>query len=223
MNTEDRDVDSLSALSSVRPILKWAGGKRQLLPQIRRFYPTEFKNYFEPFVGSGAVFFDLHNLGLLGGRQSTLIDNSADLIGCYLSIRDRTTEVIRHLERLAFVHKADPHRCYYRVRDQRFNPDRHRIFNGKDPGSQRYTASLAAMLIYLNRTGYNGLFRLNSHGGFNVPTGSYRNPRICDADNLKAVATVLGANVTLVQDKFECVLTHARQGDFVYFVPPTLR
>ena len=76
------------------------------------------------------------------------------------------------------------------------------------------------MLIYLNRAGFNGLFRLNSHGGFNVPIGRYKNPLICDADNLRAVARALRANVTLVQDNFESVLAHAKRGDFVYFDPP---
>ena len=220
LSTKDRDVGTSSAVCSVRPALKWAGGKRQLLPQIRRCYPTVFKNYCEPFVGSGAVFFDLYNQGLLGGRQSTLIDSNADLIGCYLSIRDRTPQVIHHLERLTSAHQADPHQHYYQVRDKQFNPARRRIFHGTNPASQRYTASLAAMLIYLNRTGFNGLFRLNSHGGFNVPPGRYRNPRICDADNLKAVATALRNNVTLVQDNFESVVSHVMPGDFVYFDPP---
>ena len=203
-----------------RPFLKWAGGKRQLLPQIRQFYPESFENYVEPFVGSGAVFFDLYNRGLLNSRHSVLIDNNADLAGCYLTVRNRTAQVIRHLSRLASDYKADPHEHYYAVRDKRFNPARRRIFNGTGPDSGRYTPSLAAMLIYLNRTGFNGLFRLNSQGGFNVPIGRYKNPQICNADNLRAVATALGTNVTLMQDNFESVLTHAGRGDFVYFDPP---
>ena len=203
-----------------RPFLKWAGGKRQLLPQIRQFYPESFENYVEPFVGSGAVFFDLYNQGLLNSRHSVLIDNNADLAGCYLTVRNRTAQVIRHLSRLASDYKADPHEHYYAVRDKRFNPARRRIANGSEPDSERYTPSLAAMLIYLNRTGFNGLFRLNSHGGFNVPIGRYKNPLICDADNLRAVAAALRVNVLLAQENFESVLTHAKRGDFVYFDPP---
>ena len=209
-----------SVLKQTRPILKWAGGKRQLLPQIRQFYPQEFGDYIEPFVGSGAVFFDLYNQGLLGGRHSTLIDNNADLLGCYLAVRDSTTQVIRQLSRLASAYKADPHEHYYTVRDKRFNPARRRISNGDGLDSQRYAPSLAAMLIYLNRTGFNGLFRLNSQGGFNVPIGRYKNPLICDSDNLRAVAAALRTNVTLAHDNFQSVLTHARRGDFVYFDPP---
>ena len=207
-------------VKQARPFLKWAGGKRQLLPQIRQFYPKAFENYIEPFVGSGAVFFDLYSKGTLDGRRTVLTDNNADLVGCYLAVRDSTTQVIRHLSRLASAYKADPHEHYYTVRDKRFNPARRRISNGSGPDSQRYSASLAAMLIYLNRTDFNGLFRLNSQGGFNVPIGRYKNPLICDADNLKAVAVALGANVTLARDNFESVLTHTRRGDFVYFDPP---
>ena len=208
------------ATRQARPFLKWAGGKRQLLPQIRQFYPERFENYIEPFVGSGAVFFDLYNQGLLNRRRSVLIDNNADLVGCYLSVRDRTTRVIRSLSRLAAGYKVDPHKHYYAVRDKRFNPARRQIFNGSGPDGGRYTPSLAAMLIYLNRTGFNGLFRLNSQGGFNVPIGRYKNPQICDADNLRAVAAALSANVTLTEGNFESVLTHAKRGDLVYFDPP---
>ena len=89
------------ATKQARPFLKWAGGKRQLLPQIRQFYPRQFGRYVEPFFGSGAVFFDLYSQGLLSRRQSTLIDNNADLVGCHLAVRDSATQVIRHLERLA--------------------------------------------------------------------------------------------------------------------------
>ena len=203
-----------------RPFLKWAGGKRQLLPQIRQFYPEDFDNYIEPFVGSGAVFFDLHNQGLLQGRSAVLIDNNTDLIGCYAAVRDRAPAVIRSLSRLATAYRKNPHEHYYRVRDKRFNPARQRISNGRGPDARRYTASLAAMLIYLNRTGFNGLFRLNSQGGFNVPIGRYKNPQICDADNLRAVSAALSGSVTIAQDTFESVLTYANRGDFVYFDPP---
>ena len=166
------------------------------------------------------MFFDLYNKGLLNDRHSVLIDNNADLIGCCIKVRDHTPAVIRSLSRLATAYKKNPHEHYYRVRDKRFNPARRRIFNGSGPDSGRYTPSLAAMLIYLNRTGFNGLFRLNSRGGFNVPIGRYKNPQICDADNLRAVAAALRTNVTLAHDNFESVLTHAKCGDFVYFDPP---
>ena len=218
--TIEKRGGSSAGAPETRPLLKWAGGKRQLLPQIRRFYPGAFENYIEPFVGSGAVFFDLYNRGLLSNRHSVLIDNNADLIGCYTAVRDRTEAVIRSLSRLATAYRKKPHAHYYRVRDKRFNPTRLRIASGGGPDCQRYTASLAAMLIYLNRTGFNGLFRLNSQGGFNVPIGRYKNPQICNGDNLRAVSAALSGDVTITQDTFESVLTYASRGDFVYFDPP---
>ena len=209
------------AEKAVRPFLKWAGGKRQLLPYIRQLYPTDFGAYHEPFVGSGAVFFDLYNRGLLVDRQASLVDNNADLLGCYLMVREQVESIIRHLARLAGEYRQDPKAHYYRVRDEQFNPQRRRIFNGMGPDSSRYTPALAAKLIYLNRTGFNGLFRLNSRGLFNVPLGRYSNPRICDRENLRLVSRALTeARAHISQAGFESVLDHAEVGDFLYFDPP---
>ena len=215
-----RTPEDATATKKTRPFLKWAGGKRQLLPEIRRFYPETFRDYVEPFVGSGAVFFDLHNQGLLSSRRATLIDSNADLVGCYLNVRDHTAAVVKSLSQLARAHTRDPEEHYYQVRNKRFNPQRARIANGHGPDIQRYTPQLAAMLIYLNRTGFNGLFRLNSQGAFNVPVGRYKNPTVCDADNLASVANALSSSVTIVQGGFETVLKTVKKGDFVYFDPP---
>ena len=205
----------------VRPFLKWAGGKRQLLPQLRRFYPESFGSYYEPFVGSAAVFFDLYTRGLLAGHKAVLIDNNADLVGCYLMVRDRPDAVVHHLTKLAHDYRENPKTHYYRVRDRRFNPERRRIFNGVGPTSSRYTPALAAQLIYLNRTGFNGLFRLNSQGEFNVPLGRYTNPQICDGENLARVAAALTeTRAQVCQAPFETVLDRAKADDFVYFDPP---
>src|SRR5882672_1851181 len=111
----------------VRPLLKWAGGKRQLLPQLRRFYPAEFGRYIEPFVGSGAVFFDLYNAGRLRGKEALLIDSNADLIGCYEAVRDTPDDVVRALDDLAAGHARAAREHYYDVRDRRFNPLRLRL------------------------------------------------------------------------------------------------
>lgn len=205
----------------VRPFLKWAGGKRQLLPELRRFYPARFETYYEPFVGSGAVFFDLYNSGRLAGRRVVLADQNADLVGCYGMVRDRTALVIRHLARLARGHQGDPRAHYYLVRDRRFNPARRAIVTAGGQVSRRYTPALAAMLIYLNRTGFNGLFRLNAQGAFNVPAGRYSNPQICDADNLRRVAAALTETKANIREaRFDAVLARARPGDFLYFDPP---
>ena len=159
----------------VRPILKWAGGKRQLLPVLRPFYPARFRRYFEPFVGSGAVFLDLHNAGELDGHAVRLSDLNPDVIGCYRTVRDALSDVVGWLRRLEAAHNADGSEHFYRIRDLEFNPTRKKILGSGDPASA-YTPKLAAMLIYLNRTGFNGLFRVNASGAFNVPAGRYVRP-----------------------------------------------
>jgi DNA adenine methylase len=200
-------------------LLKWAGGKRQLLPQLRRFYPPQFTRYIEPFFGSGAVFFDLCAAGRLAGREAVLIDSNADLIGCYQVVRDAPEAVARALDALAAAHARDARRHYFAVRDEQFNPQRDRLRSAD--GRIAYTPELAAMLIYLNRTGFNGLFRVNARGGFNVPPGRYERPRIADRDKLVRVADALGApGVELRWGSFESTLEFARAGDFLYFDPP---
>ena len=114
----------LGASGAAQPFLKWAGGKRQLLPVLRHFYPPEFTRYWEPFLGSGAVFFDLHARGLLEGRGVTLSDSNPDLIACYNAVRDQTDQVIDALSRLARDHERDGAAHYYAVRNKRFNPQR---------------------------------------------------------------------------------------------------
>jgi DNA adenine methylase len=207
--------------SRVRPFLKWAGGKRQLLPQIRRFYPEKFGAYYEPFVGSGSVFLDLYNRGLLAGRKAVLVDSNADLVGCYVMVRDHVEALISQLSKLARDYRRNSEAHYYTVRDEQFNPERRRIFNRDGPVSALYTPALAAKLIYLNRTGFNGLFRLNSQGQFNVPVGRYANPQICDRENLLRVSAALTETGTDIrQAPFEAILDVAQPGDFVYFDPP---
>jgi DNA adenine methylase len=204
-----------SPATPTRPLLKWAGGKRQLLPVLRAHYPASFDRYVEPFLGSGAVFFDLFSAGRLDGRHARLADSNPDLIGCYQAVRDQTTAVITALAALEREHRARGSECYYEVRDQRFNPAR------ASAPSRGYGAELAAMFIYLNRTGFNGLFRLNRSGGFNVPAGRYVDPKICDAEHLWSVAGALSApGVTLECTAFEHTLSDAHRGDFVYCDPP---
>ena len=206
-----------TASSEARPFLKWAGGKRQLLPQLRRFYPERFRAYHEPFLGSGAVFFDLAAAGRLRGRRVRLTDVNVDLIGCWLQVRDAPGAVTDRLRRLESGHADDPAGHYYRIRDEEFNPARRDAVRAPDA----YTPDLAAMFIYLNRTGYNGLFRLNSKGVFNVPRGRYANPRICDADNLGGVAATLSDLAAEIDyQPYRQVLRAAGRGDFIYFDPP---
>lgn len=180
---------------------------------LRGFYPGRFHRYWEPFLGSGAVFFDLHARGLLDGHAAILADTNSDLIACYCAVRDEPDQVIHELSQLADAHGASGTEHYYDVRDNRFNPERRR--------AGAYTPALAAMFIYLNRTGYNGLFRLNAAGAFNVPAGRYPNPRICDAEHLRGVSAALRCHsITLQHQPFSCVMDDARAGDFIYFDPP---
>ena len=166
------------------------------------------------------MFFDLHARGVLEGHDVVLSDNNADLIACYRAVRDSAEEVIGELSRLASGHARDGARHYYEVRNERFNPQRAALVSAPT-GRVQYTAALAAMFIYLNRTGYNGLFRLNSDGEFNVPAGSYLKPRICDEENVRRVAKILARpGVTIDRSTFEQSLEHAGTEDFVYLDPP---
>ena len=213
-----RSVPSSSA-EAVRPILKWAGGKRQLLPALRRFYPSSFDRYVEPFVGSGAVFLDCHNSGRLEGRTVRLSDINADVIGCYRVVRDAVGDVIRCLCALEQGHRKSGAAHFYAVRDDQFNRLRSALADRGEPAA--YTPELAAMLIYLNRTGYNGLFRVNSRGGFNVPAGRYANVTICDAANLERLSRALQRpGLRLEVCRFEDALDACGAGDFVYLDPP---
>jgi len=202
----------------VRPFLKWAGGKRQLLRELRRYVPREFPAYHEPFLGSGALFFDLWRSNRLHETACHLGDANPDLVGVYRAVAGDTETVIEGLRRLATEHQRGGATAYYRVRDEFFNPERRSRLTAP---SSSYPAHLAAMFIYLNRTGYNGLFRLNSQGDFNVPVGRYAAPRICDEPTLRAAAAVLSSrSVTLHHRTYTAVGDAAGPGDLVYFDPP---
>ena len=203
----------------VTPLLKWVGGKRQLLPALRSFYPRDFGSYIEPFFGSGAVFFDLWEQGRLTGHPVVLIDSNPDLIGCYETVRDQPEAVAAELEALAAAHALDGKRCYYAVRDTQFNPQR--AERRAADGSIAYTPALAAMLIYLNRTGFNGLYRVNASGAFNVPAGRYDRPRIAERARLLRVSEALAApGVSLRWGSFLEVDAVVSRNDFLYIDPP---
>ena len=153
------------------------------------------------------MFFDLLNTGRLARREILLCDVNPDLIGCYWTVRDRADDVIRELKTLAREYQRAGSECYYDVRDRRFNPARADLQSQSSTQQDvalRYTPELAAMLIFLNRTGFNGLFRLNRRGGFNVPAGRYTDPRICDETNIRSVAAALG------QPRVSIELSHVR-------------
>ena len=198
-------VSGGALLSQARPFLKWAGGKGRLLAQYERFFPREpMRGYYEPFVGSGAVFFHLRSRGLFSHYRLT--DSNAELITCYRVVRDALDALLARLaEHQARHSKAH----YYAVRAWDREPAWADV-----PDVER-----AARLIYLNKTCYNGLWRVNSRGQFNVPMGRYRNPRILDEPRLRAASAAL-QGVELAVADFEDVLGRAGAGDFVYFDPP---
>ena len=183
-----------------RPFLKWAGGKTRLLPELVRRLPSAFAAYHEPFLGSGALFFALHRLGRLG--RVFLSDLNPELIDAYRAVRDQVETFIALLAGYPYDHAF-----YYALR-------------ARDSASLDLP-SRAARTIYLNKTGYNGLYRVNRAGQFNVPFGRYTSPTICDARNLRAVSRALQDHgVELACAPFAAVIERAGPGDLVCFDPP---
>jgi len=183
-----------------KPIVKWAGGKTKLLDPLRSRVPSNIRTYAEPFAGGAALFFALADDASRTIERAVLADRNEDLIACYRAVRDDVESVISALG--GFTHDEDE---YYRVRDQ-------------DPGAMT-DAARGARLIFLNRTCFNGLWRVNRAGKFNVPFGRYDNPRIVDPDGLRAASRAL-AKVELRSVDFEEVTRGLEPGDFVYFDPP---
>jgi DNA adenine methylase len=194
---EARPLDGEGSQAPAKPFLKWAGGKGQLIEQFRPLFPPDYRRYFEPFVGSAAVFFALRP------RRAVLTDVNRELVDCYRAVQSNVERVIAALR----LHRYDEEH-YYRVRDI-------------DP-ARLAPAAGAARTIFLNKTGYNGLYRVNRKGRFNVPFGRYTNPGFSHPsrlENLRACARVL-RGVTLEVRDFADVTRHARARDFVYFDPP---
>jgi DNA adenine methylase len=199
------------------PFLKWAGGKRQLLPQLRRFVPPTFATYHEPFLGSAALFFDLWSRGRL--EAARLSDTNTALVDCYDVVRREPAALVAALRRLEARHRQLGAEHYYEART-RFNLLGARWSTGGG-GPDTCPIERAALFVYLNRTGFNGLYRLNARGEFNVPAGRYRNPRICDEAGIHAAAEALrGPGTRLDHAPWQRVLQDARANDFVYFDPP---
>lgn len=202
-----------------RPFLKWAGGKNRLIQKYLPYFPKHFNTYYEPFLGGGALFFHLLP------TQSVLTDINSELVNVYRCVRDRVEQVISLLARHQENHSKA---YYYQIRSSSLNqgewcglghnPDLEGIPNL----SSRFHSNdveKAARLIYLNKTCFNGLYRENAKGEFNVPIGRYNNPRICNPELLRLVSSVLQPTQIEVRS-FELVLNYAHSQDFVYFDPP---
>jgi DNA adenine methylase len=186
----------------LKPFLKWTGGKRQLLPVIKEFIPKQFDTYYEPFVGAGAVLFSMQP------QKAIINDVNSELINCYHAIAKQPEELIALCQKHKESNSQD---YYYKMRSL----DRCDDFN------KLSAVERAARIIYLNKTCFNGLFRVNSKGQFNVPFGSYQNPTIAEEEAIKTVSKYLNkADVSIEIGDFEDTVSTCNQGDFIYFDPP---
>lgn len=184
--------------SETYPIVKWVGGKRQLMFELLKNMPKEYNRYFEPFIGGGALFFELQP------QNAYISDMNEELINLYSVVRDNVYELIEDLSK----HEVSKE-YFLGIR----NIDRTEKY------AELSDVERASRFIYLNRTCFNGMYRVNSHGQFNVPFGHYKNPRIIDENNLLNCSKLLKKTEIKCAD-FSEILTKVKKGDFVYFDPP---
>lgn len=208
--------------SKAKPFLKWAGGKTQLLQQIKEHYPKELSEgkltkYVEPFLGGGAVFFELNKT--FDFEEVILNDISTELIITYKVIQNKIEELIDELNKLEteYMNKSFENKeiMFYEIRE-RFNHQKHTI--DLEEFSSDWI-SLASKMIFLNKTCFNGLYRVNKKGDFNVPFGKYKSPNICDTENLRNVHLAL-KDVILLNKDFEELTDYIDENTFVYMDPP---
>jgi len=190
-------------ISSPKPFVKWAGGKRQLIPEIEKHLPEKFSSYFEPFLGGGALLF--HLLSENKNLKGYVSDLNSDLILAYVTIRDNLDGLLKSLQKHSNNYFSDSKSYYYSVRES-------------NPKSQIEKVS---RLLFMNRTCFNGLYRVNSKGKFNVPLGRYSNPNIVQEENLRSVNQFLNHNKIIIKcQDFSSTVEKVKKGDFVYFDPP---
>ena len=202
----------------VKPFVKWAGGKNSLIPQLTKYYPFELKNgtierYIEPFVGGGAVLFDV--LGRYDLEAVYISDINADLINAYTVVRDNIDRLIERLSAMQDEYlpmDTDNRKVYYMANRKQFNET-------KTIPTVENAIDRAALLIFLNKTCFNGLYRVNRKGFYNVPMGAYKNPMICDEENLRAVSHKL-QGVKIVCGDYKKSAEFVDNHTFVYFDPP---
>jgi len=211
-----------SALMTARPFLKWAGGKSQLLGQLEGHFPPdlcngEIRRYIEPFVGSGAVFFKVRQAYPI--QEIILADVNIELILAYRTIQQDVESLVAALsdlqQRYLTLTEDERREFFYQVRQQ-YNQAREQV---SVESCQSAWLSRTAQMLFLNRTCYNGLFRLNAAGAFNVPFGRYTNPRLLDADNLRTVSRLL-QGVSINYGDFTAIESNVDAATFVYFDPP---
>jgi DNA adenine methylase len=198
------------AMVEPAPFLKWAGGKSQLLKEFEKYLPPSFSTYFEPFVGGGAVFFHLVSTGRI--EKAIVSDSNKDLIDCYLTIKEDLNGLLDRLKELQEL--VTDSKYYYQVARKRFNEIKH----GRN---ERARTEKSALLMYLNKTCFNGLYRVNRRGMFNVPFGKFKHPKIYDARNLTEVRDTLNLKgVEVLCRDYNAIRNNVGKGDFAYFDPP---
>lgn len=213
---------SLFRFEKASPVIKWAGGKRQLLPVIFRNLPSKLLNnkihtYIEPFFGGGAVFFSISNNFFLS--RKVIIDINKPLTFLYKNIRDNVEDLIKVLSSIQkeyFLLDEEGQKTYFYEQRELYNQETKNVFNDNDIGAW---LNSSAKLLFLNKTGFNGLYRVNASGEFNVPFGSYKNPKICDVSNLLASSRAFSKTEILFGD-FEQSLEYIDENTFVYLDPP---
>lgn len=220
-NDAEKPIDARStrynatADKNAKPFLKWAGGKGQLIREIEKYYTFDKKitKYAEPFVGGGAVLFDVLNKHKV--KEIYISDTNAELVNAYKIIKDKIDILIELLNKYQEEYiplDTDERKEYYMTKREIFN-------EVKINGNEKANIEKAALMIFLNKTCFNGLYRVNKKGLFNVPMGSYKKPLICDEDNLRAVSGKL-QNVTIVCEDYRKSADFIDGNTFVYFDPP---
>jgi len=189
-----------------QPFIKWVGGKRGLLKQLLPLFPKEFKNYHEPFLGGGAVFFELYSLGYLEDKKVYLSDINSELVNTYNVVKNNPIDLISNLEIYKEKHSKD---FYYETR----------ALDREDRFLKISELERATRFIYLNKTCFNGLYRVNKKGYFNTPIGSYKNPNIADKDTILSASSAL-QNAVIINQSFAKVIENSDKDDLVYFDPP---
>lgn len=192
----------LNSKQALRPFTKWTGGKRQLLSVIKSLMPESYNRYFEPFVGGGALFFEL------APKDAIINDFNSELINCYQQIKDNPSELIKSLSK----HKESNSKEYYLNLRSADRDSRIEKMNNVER---------AARIMYMLRVNFNGLYRVNSKNQFNVPYGRYKNPQIVDSDLIVSISQYLNENtIHILNGDFEEAVKDVGAGDFVYFDPP---
>ena len=204
-------------MKEVRPFVKWAGGKGSLIPQLKNFYPFELENetinkYVEPFIGGGAVLINI--LQKYDVKEVYAFDINIDLINCYNVIKNNVDELINKLDKMEkdfiILEQDDRQKYFYEIRKE---------YNSYRIDKNEQSVKRASEFIFLNRTFFNGLYRVNKSGEFNVPCGKYKNPTICDADNLRNLSYLI-RNVVFQYGDYTKSEQYVDNNTFVYFDPP---